>query len=72
MMGMRVNNIDTILVNPSEEDKIRDAFASKGFADYASMIVPCIYVKSGQMILSNSKVQINVDIGMEGENDAEH
>lgn len=50
MMMEMTHNIDTIIVNPSEEEKVRSAFMANGLSKFADMIVPCIYVAKGQVL----------------------
>lgn len=48
-------NIDTILVHPSEEDRIREALKANGFLDIAEAVIPCSYIQQGQLMLCDSK-----------------
>ena len=50
MMTEMTYNIDTIIVNPSEEERVRAAFLANGLGKFADMIVPCIYVAKGQIL----------------------
>jgi len=43
-------NIDMIIVNPSEEERVRAAFLANGLGKFADMIVPCDYVAKGQIL----------------------
>lgn len=49
MMMEMTHNIDTIIVNPSEEERVRAAFLANGLGKLADMIVPC-YVAKGQIL----------------------
>ena len=55
MMMEMEHNIDMILVNPSEEERIRAAFLANGLGKFADMIVPCIYVAKGQILAFDRK-----------------
>lgn len=50
MMLEMTRKIDTIIVNPAEEEKVRAAFLANGLGKFANMIVPCIYVAKGQIL----------------------
>ena len=61
------HNIDTILVNPSEAEKVRTAFMANGLSKFADMIVPCIYAAKGQVLACNRErlMHLGVKIGDE-------
>ena len=65
--GMMTHNIDTILVNPSEAEKVRTAFMANGLSKFADMIVPCIYAAKGQVLACNRErlMHLGVKIGDE-------
>lgn len=50
MMTEMTYNIDTIIVNPSEEERVRAAFPANGLGKFVDMIVPCAYVAKGQIL----------------------
>ena len=50
------HNIDTIIVNPADEERVRAAFLANNLEKFANMIVPCVYVERGR-ILAFSKDQ---------------
>ena len=52
------STIDTILVNPSEEERIRENLRKHGLAKYANAVTPCIYIPIGQMLLYDSSKQM--------------
>lgn len=47
---MTIKNIDTILVNPSEIEKVKKALLKNGLKKYADMIIPCEYIMNGRML----------------------
>lgn len=63
------HNIDMILVNPVEEERIRSTFASEGMHKEAAMITPCIFVPKGQLMACDTKkaMQIGIRIGGDGD-----
>ena len=62
------HNIDMILVNPSEEERIRSTFTMNGMLKEASLITPCIFVPKGQMMACDrgKAMQIGIKFGDEG------
>ena len=65
MMMEMTHNIDTIIVNPSEEERVRAAFLANGLGKFADMIVPCIYVAKGQILAYDGKglIRLKFKIG---------
>ena len=66
---MTAKNIDTILVNPSDTERVKSAFLSNGLEKFANMIVPCVYVTNGQILVFNSKQLMHLDFKIGGEQD---
>ena len=62
------HNIDMILVNPSEEERIRSTFTMNGMIKEASLITPFIFVPKGQMMACDREkaMQIGIKFGGEG------
>ena len=67
MMMEMTHNIDTIIVNPSEEEKVRAAFMENGLGRLADMIVPCVYVAKGQILAYDSKRLMHLEFKIGGE-----
>ena len=66
MLGM-THNIDTIIVNPSEEERVRAAFMANGLGKFADMIVPCIYVAKGQILAYDRERLMHLGFKIGGE-----
>ena len=67
MMMEMIHNIDTIIVNPSEEERVRAAFLANGLGKFADMIVPCIYVAKGQILAYDKKQLMHLGFKIGGE-----
>ena len=69
MMMEMTHNIDTIIVNPSEEERVRAAFLANGLGKFADMIVPCVYVAKGQILAYDRErlMQFRFKIGGEAD-----
>ena len=67
MMMEMTHNIDTIIVNPSEEERVRAAFLANGLGKFADMIVPCIYVAKGQIFAYDSERLMHLGFKIGGE-----
>lgn len=70
MMMEMTHNIDTIIVNPSEEEKVRAAFMENGLGRLADMIVPCIYVAKGQVLAYDRERLTHLGFKIGGDDDA--
>ena len=55
MMTEMTYNIGTIIVNPSEEERVRAAFLANGLGRFADTIVPCDHVAKGQILACDSE-----------------
>lgn len=67
MMMEMTHNIDTIIVNPSEEERVRAAFLANGLGKFVDMIVPCAYVAKGQILVSDRKRLMHLEFKIGGE-----
>ena len=67
MMMEMTHNIDTIIVNPSEEERVRAAFLANGLGKFVDMIVPCIYVAKGQILAYDRKRLTHLEFKIGGE-----
>ena len=67
MMMEMIHNIDTIIVNPSEEERVRAAFLANGLGKFADMIVPCIYVEKGQILACDRERLMHLGFKIGGE-----
>jgi hypothetical protein len=64
MMMEMTHNIDTIIVNPSEEERVRAAFLANGLGKFVDMIVPCSYVAKGQILAYDRKQLTHLEFKM--------
>lgn len=67
MMMEMTHNIDTIIVNPSEEERVRAAFLANGLGQFADMIVPRIYVAKGQILAYDRERLMHLGFKIGGE-----
>ena len=67
MMMEMTHNIDTIIVNPSEEERVRAAFLANGLGKFVDMIVPCIYVAKGQIFAYDREQLTHLEFKIGGE-----
>ena len=56
-----MKNIDTILVNPSDMEKMKKALLENGLEKYANMIVSCDYITKGRALACCTERTIYVD-----------
>lgn len=59
--------IDTLVVNPLDEERVRAAFLANGLGKFADMIVPCIYVAKGQILAYDRKGLTHLEFKIGGE-----
>lgn len=62
-----MDEVEMILVNPQEENMVRDAFRKDSrVVQYENLITPCIYVDKGYILAVNTEnklMQLNFEIG---------